>query len=190
VTGRQHLTLDEIRQLLTEVGSRLQDRGVTAEVLVLGGAAVAMLYNQRRVTADVDVAVRGARETLMEVAKELATERGLPPEWLNSNASAWLPPTIDPDWPQRGRRLGGLTVTPADPRILTAMKMIAGRERDVPDLVVLFRHMNVRTAEEVVHIVRQAYPDGLPAREVTDEELLLDAADLIRAAWAADEPVE
>ncbi len=44
----------EIRRLLTELGQRLAVRGVEGELYMVGGAAIAMSFDQRRSTSDID----------------------------------------------------------------------------------------------------------------------------------------
>ncbi|GAA3307123.1 hypothetical protein [Glutamicibacter nicotianae] len=47
-------TLDEIRELLGELGARLQANGITAMIRMVGGAAIAFSGNDRRVTQNID----------------------------------------------------------------------------------------------------------------------------------------
>jgi hypothetical protein len=48
------LTRDQIIGLLAELGQELDACGVKAQMFVVGGAAMALAYNMRRTTADVD----------------------------------------------------------------------------------------------------------------------------------------
>ena len=48
------LTREQIIGLLAELGQELDARGVKAQLFVVGGAAMALAYNMRRTTADVD----------------------------------------------------------------------------------------------------------------------------------------
>ncbi len=118
---------------------------------------------------------------LFEVSGEVAVERDLPHDWLNVNATAWVPP-LDPDWADEGQQVDGLTIVPASPQILLSMKMLADRERDVADLITLVRHLGIRDAAEAVAIFQEVYPDGPPAREPTEEELTISAQEIIDAA--------
>lgn len=47
-------TVDEIRELLGELGARLCAKGITPTIRLVGGAAVAFMGNDRRVTQDID----------------------------------------------------------------------------------------------------------------------------------------
>jgi hypothetical protein len=179
---RRELGPGEIRRLLAEVGRRLAERGVHIDLFVVGGAAMALRYDRKRVTVDVDALPRGPAHVLFEVSREVASEYNLPPRWLNANAGGWVPP-LDPQWVEAGEPMGGLNVVPAGPEVLLAMKMLADREWDFSDLVTLVQHLGLRDAESVVAIVREVYPDGPPAREPDDAELLVSAQEVVDAAW-------
>lgn len=45
---------DEILAALTAVGTQLDGRGVVADLYVVGGAAIALAYDARRATRDID----------------------------------------------------------------------------------------------------------------------------------------
>lgn len=123
----------------------------------------------------------GGRLALLGVEARVAAEYRLPPDWLNTSAAAFLPPTdtaLDGDTTVTG----ALTVVVASPEVLLSMKMMADRERDVPDLIRLVQHMGLERPGEVVAIVRRTYPTGVGWREPTDEELRRSATEIIDAA--------
>ncbi len=45
---------NEIVAALTALGVRLSSVGVTADIYVVGGAAIALAYDERRATRDID----------------------------------------------------------------------------------------------------------------------------------------
>lgn len=89
----RELTKAEIQELLSVLDERLRHRGVAASVFVVGGAAIAATgVREDRVTLDVDAITRQPK--VIEEARILAGERGLPVNWLNPNANMWMPPMI------------------------------------------------------------------------------------------------
>lgn len=44
----------QIVALLTELGKRLSDEGIRGEMFLVGGAAIAVAYSERRLTNDID----------------------------------------------------------------------------------------------------------------------------------------
>jgi len=173
----ESFSVTDIGRLLHGLGRRLATRGVHADIYVFGGSAVAMAYDARRTTADIDAYVRPAEEVYAE-ARAMAEQLDLPSDWLSSAGAGFLPNLPD-GWSERGRDFSGVRVSVADPRTLIAMKMLATRARDVNDLVVLYRAAGVRTPQDAVAIFRDVYPDGVPGRGPTDEDLEIEAGEVL-----------
>lgn len=100
-------------------------RGVVADVYVFAGAALALAYDARRATRDID-AVFQPHGVVLEEARVVAGELGLPVWWLNEQASAYVAPGGDPSAP-RVFDHPGLRVAAASPEHLLAMKVLAAR---------------------------------------------------------------
>jgi hypothetical protein len=168
---KRELTVDEILELLTELGQRLSAKGVRASLYIVGGAAIAIELDTRRVTADVD-AVFHPEATVAAEAAAMADERGLPRQWLNQSAAAWVPGASS-DTGAVLLDVPGLSVAVASPLHLLAMKMAAFRPTDRADLELLFRELDITTPERAADAVAAVYGDhhGLPDRA----ELLLSA---------------
>ncbi len=67
----------EIHDLLTELGRRLAARGIAGEMYVVGGAAIALAFDERRSTRDID-AVFEPKAAIYEVAGALARREAFP----------------------------------------------------------------------------------------------------------------
>ncbi len=85
------------------LGERLHRRGLTADVYVFGGAAMALAYDARRATRDID-AVYQPHGAVLEEAWAVADEVGLPRRWLNEQASAYVASGGDSSKPRRSRQ--------------------------------------------------------------------------------------
>lgn len=150
---------EQIESLLTELGRRLQDRGLSGTIYVAGGAAIALEFEERRVTADID-AVFAPAEAIHEEARALAEENGFPETWLSDRVRPFMPPGEDEE--ARTFVVPGLSITVASPRYLLAMKMASGRPQDLHDLILIFRELGVTTAEEAADIAEQVHgPDSV-----------------------------
>ncbi|NIK55717.1 DUF6036 family nucleotidyltransferase [Kribbella shirazensis] len=89
--SRHEFQAGEIVDLLSELDQRLQARGISASIFVVGGAAIAVTSNDNpRRTEDIDAITRD--ETVVEEARAMASQRKLPEDWLNTSASSWMPP--------------------------------------------------------------------------------------------------
>ena len=151
-------TADDIRDLLSELDQRLRNRGVAAAVFVVGGAAVAATgIRGGRLTKDVDAILENP--VVVDEARAMATEHGLPENWLNPNARMWMPPlpegALDP--PSEP----GLRVIFAEDAFLLATKLIAQRAKDVDDVVALAKRVGLQhaTAAELQAHIRSYYTD-------------------------------
>lgn len=87
-----------------------------------------------RLTADVDAVTRN--DEVLEEARRLGRERGIPEDWLSARARMWMPPL--PDGVLEQPPTPGLRVTYADDGFLVATKLVAQRvAKDADDLVAL-----------------------------------------------------
>lgn len=150
------LDADRIKALLDQLDTRLRTRGMAAELYVVGGAAVLATTGLRRVTRDVDVT--HLDPAVLDEARLLGEEEGLPADWLSSAAGAWAPPGHHQEAPAARP---GLTVRYASSEELLAMKMIALRTQDAPDIVALAGQLGLigESAERFAALLRRVYPD-------------------------------
>lgn len=170
------LDRERLHHLLAELGRRLQVLGLHADMYVVGGAAIALTLDTRRTTQDVDAAFR-PRVEVAEVALTMASEEGLPPGWLSSAAMAFAPSASDPD--AVALDIDGLSVAVASPRHLLAMKLAAGRQRDLTDLVVLFECLDIRTPQQALAIAKDLYGEDSAVLSDPDESYLWLAEDVL-----------
>lgn len=153
------LSRDELLRLLDEIGTHLERDGLHSHLFVVGGAAMALAYNTRRSTRDLD-AVFEPKSAVYEAAKKVGVRHGLGSEWLNDAVTGFLPGE-DPnattvfDHP-------GLSVRVASPEYLFAMKAMAARvERDADDILRLYRLCGFTSVEDALDCVERYYPAHL-----------------------------
>jgi len=170
----EELSAPLIRELLETLGQRLDAKGVEATIYVVGGSAVALEYDGRRTTADVDARFE-PRTTVLEEAAVLADEYGLKPNWLNDASKAFIPDGVDTE----AQRLPGLNVTIASPRYLLAMKMAAGRDRDVPDIAAIMDHLGITDPADAVEITMATYGEDSMQVSASREDLTFLAAEAL-----------
>jgi hypothetical protein len=146
-----------IEDAFRRLGDRLARRGVVADVYVFGGAAMSLVYDSRRATRDID-AVFAPDGAVIEEARAVAVELGLPPWWLNNQASAYIAPGGDVA-ASRVFDHPGLRVSAASPEHLLAMKVLAGRRRDADDIKVLVTHLGLNSVSQVVALCTNVFPE-------------------------------
>jgi hypothetical protein len=156
------MTMDreQIIAALTALGQRLAAKDVTGEMYVVGGAAIALAYAERRSTRDID-AVFEPKMVIYEAAADVAAEMGLPDGWLNDAVKGFLVP--DPDQ-QHVLDVPGLRCFVASPRILLALKVLAHRAgEDEDDVRLLAGILDLTRAEEILSLVEDVFGDRLEA---------------------------
>lgn len=150
------LDADRIRDLLAELGRRLHARGITARIFLVGGAAMALAYNARRATRDLDGVFEPKTEIYAEAAL-MAEEAGLPPDWLNDGVKGLLP---DRSAAEIGSHFDsqGMSVAVASAEYLFAMKAFAAREEvDTDDLRFLAQHLGLQDPHKAIDLVERFY---------------------------------
>ncbi len=161
----------DIERYLEMLGRRLANRGIKGEMYVVGGAAMALAFDARRVTRDVD-AVFAPKLDIYQAAKEIAEEQGLPQSWLNDAVKGYLVKEDE-------RRMmvfdrPGLRVYSASAEYLFAMKCLAARREDEDDIRFLLNLIGIKNLNEALKIVEEVYPQHRisPRTQFLLEEIL------------------
>lgn len=96
---------------------------------------------------------------VLEEARAVAAELGLPSWWLNEQASAYVARGGDPAAPHVFDH-PGLRVSAASPeQHLLAMKVLAARRRDADDISYLVKHLDLSSSDEVLAVCDRVFPD-------------------------------
>ena len=175
----RHFSGDEAQELLAELLRRV---GGHTDIYLVGSVALAVHLANIAMTPDID-AMFGNFNQVRKVARDIATERGLAPDWVNENVVPFIefsPSVDDPD--ATVVVLGGVRVTVASKRALLAMKMAAYRQKDRPHITDLILDLGITDPDELVKLIRHFYPEGSMVVQEDDDELGLLAREAIRRA--------
>lgn len=155
-------TRGEILEALEALTDELVGRGVAANIHIVGGSAVALLYDDEYVgTRDVDGALGRDRDAVKEAAAAVAVERGYPDDWLNDKAEMFVPPggvrerttIIERD---------GVSISVESAETLLAMKLKAGRpNRDFDHIETLIGVCGLTSLPEIEALYAEHYPTDL-----------------------------
>ncbi|WP_440710638.1 DUF6036 family nucleotidyltransferase [Herbiconiux sp. YIM B11900] len=178
MTEARLFSADELASLLTELGERIGRRGESVDAYVIGGAAMAIGLGSRRATEDVDGLFRPF-EVVREEAAAMAAEQGLPSDWVNQSAFAFMSFESD-DTDARVLEIGGLHLRLASPRFLLAMKMAAGRLKDHEDIVTLIRHLQITDPDEIVDLTFDVFGEDGVSLTDSRESVFFQAEEMIR----------
>lgn len=151
------LSKEQIRQYLVELNDKLASKNVYGEVVLCGGAVMALVYDARPSTKDVD-ALFAPTAIIREAAKEIAAEHGLEEDWFNDAAKGFIDTS-------RMSFTDVLNLThlrvrrPGDKEML-ALKLTSAREdsMDAEDALFLMKVVGVKSLDEVLDIVEAYIP--------------------------------
>ncbi len=139
-----------------------------------------LAFEARRATRYVDATFK-PHGAVVEEARAVANEMGLPPSWLNDQVSVYVSRVADNRRPSVYDH-PNLRVRSASARHLLAMKAHAARAfaPDREDLVVLVRHLGLTTASEVERICSEVFPDeplSDRSRQAVEDAVVIVLAD-------------
>ncbi len=149
------MNVQDIQRYLQMLGAELQQRGVTGEIVLVGGAVMLLVIGNRPTTKDIDAYFATNAQEIRTAAQIIAQREHLPPNWLNDGVKGFFytqpPTTLWLDYP-------GLRVYTAAPEYVLAMKAIAGRPEDIADIQALAAHLGMTQAQEVLAIISRYVP--------------------------------
>ena len=147
----------ELDRAFTHLGERLVRRGVRRRHLCCRRRRHGSCLRRRTGPRDVDARFL-PHGIVLEEARHVANDLGLPPWWLNEQASVYISGKDD-----LGKRRvfdhPGLRVMAASPQHIFAMKALAARTRDIDDLRLLASVIGVESASQALRICADFYPD-------------------------------
>lgn len=150
-----------ISRLLHALDAELAARGTTADVYLVGGAAIALSFDAARTTRDLD-AVFVPTTQVRAAAEAVAEANGLAGDWFNDAVKGYVPPGFDAH--QRVVfESPHLRVCVAGAEHLLAMKVAAARvEQDRGDLALLVDVLGLTSADEAIGVARACLGPGYP----------------------------
>lgn len=150
----------KILSALQALGDELGRQGIRGQIFIVGGAAMALAYSTRRVTKDIDAAFE-PKSAIYSAAEKVAEEHGLPADWLNDAAKAFMPGKDAQARPLPD--IKGIEVSTASPRYLLAMKLMAMRfGEDDEDIEILLEQCDMHTTQEALDLLKDMYPSKEP----------------------------
>lgn len=154
----------QILTALSAVGADLSERGLVADLYVVGGAAIALAYDERRATRDID-AVFAPKNEVYAAAGRVGENLDLPDGWLNDAVKGFL---LGPDqFVTRIIEVPGLRCEVASAETVLGLKCLAHRiGEDDDDLELLAGRLGLTRSDQVLDLVERVADPSLLTPQV------------------------
>jgi hypothetical protein len=185
------LTRDDILLGFHKLDALAREARMLVDLAVYGGAAMALAFDVRNATRDVDAVVRGNPDFLRHAVARVASEEGWPEDWLNDGVKGFLSHN------EQMRLMasfmaspeGGLRIYVPTPEYMFAMKCMAMRpegidgSHDISDIEALADLARIEGAEAALALVEAFYPaDRIPPKVRFGVEEIMERVAARRAA--------
>ncbi len=175
---------DRLVDAFRELSFELRRSRVRAHIYIIGGAAMALGFDNHRETMDVDALIQAGHGPVMDAVRRIGRRRGWPDEWLNERAVSAIPRGRD------GRAMSvygdsHLVVTAASAEHLLAMKVRAARPKDERDIASLTRRLGLSSARAVFDLHDDVFPRNPPRRRNFRRALRI-----LRNLWTQDRSMD
>jgi predicted nucleotidyltransferase len=166
----------DIELHLIQLGQELSDRGVEKpiRVLMIGGAYMLLLTKMQRSTDDVDIlwldeedALQRAIDALREGVQAVAEKQHLEPDWFNYMTHLLMYDVVTIPKGTLWKRLGPLHIYVPPKEYILALKILAGRKKDIEDSNVLLRYVKIKTRQQARRLLDRYVS---PAAQATNAE--------------------
>lgn len=161
------LSAEQMTELFRELNRELARRDVRAEIYLVGGAVMCLVFGTRDSTRDVD-ALFEPKSVVYECAGIVASAHGIPEDWLNDGAKGFQ--SVNARFAALDRLpLSNLVLYAAEADYMLAMKAQSCRLgeafRDKDDIKQLLRILGVRSVAEAKAIILEFYSENaIPQR--------------------------
>lgn len=149
------LTREQIEKLFHKLNTKLKGKGEKAEIGIVGGTVMCLVFNARKATKDVD-AIFEPTKIVRQLAREIAEEESIGVDWLNDGAKAYIQGHFQKD---EVLNLSNLRVWSPVAEYMLAMKCISARwdTNDKDDVIFLIKHLGLKKSNEVFNIIEKYY---------------------------------
>jgi hypothetical protein len=156
---------NEIEEGLEEIAKIANSDGVCIELAIYGGSALALKWEFRKATRDVDIIVSGDATYIRNAAKKVAEKKGWPTDWMNDAVKGFASPRGDHElYKEYMHDNGGIMVFIPSARYLLAMKCMAMRidepdgHNDIDDILALIEEVGIKDESDLFQLVEAYYP--------------------------------
>lgn len=149
---------DDMERAFQALSDALNREGHQADIVIAGGAWMALVLGSREVTKDIDAYLSAPTEPIRQAVLRVANELDLPQDWLNDGIKGFFYGTPPQNlW----REYPALRVYAVTADYMLAMKVFAARNDDREDTKALLQSLSLTTVAEALDIVERYIPAPL-----------------------------
>lgn len=165
---RKMLSKEDIVLGLRKIDEMAKRDGVVVDLSIYGGAALALAFDMRSATRDVDAVIKNHSQSLREYIMKVSEELEWPEDWLNDGVKGFVSASEKMNAMQEFNptQEGGLRISLPTGEYLFAMKCMAMRpegvdgSHDISDIEGLAKELGIKNADEAFAIIEAFYPKG------------------------------
>jgi len=156
------LNRDKIIGLLEEFGELLKQRGGSVIINIYGGAAMAILYSDGRMSEDIDVMLGSDNYFEFKEARGLIAEKyGLRENWINDAVAGAIAFDMKSSDLINFGVFGNLYINIVSAEQLLAMKLFSSRDdKDFEDAVLLAEQLGLYKKKDFNGLLRRYFKDN------------------------------
>jgi hypothetical protein len=173
---------EDIEKYLSQLGQELLRRGIQEPIhlLLIGGAYMLLLTNTSRNTDDIDIfwleeeeGLQRALRPLQEGVNAVAEANRITSNWLNYMTQLLMYDLVIVPEGNLWKIYGPLHIYAPSQEYILALKIFAGREKDIEDCKILLQHGAITTRQQAqVLLDRYILPDARQNNSETIEASL------------------
>ena len=156
-------TVAEMVELFDELNGHLEastPEGTRYVLYVVGGVAMGAVFKDRA-TQDVDVVTPTIPDAVRTAVRAVAESHQMPEQWLNNDVADMVDVDLPFDAFAPVYTNKNIEVLAAKPECLLALKLMAGRGKDLKDLVRLAEYVGATSSSELLAVWDQVYSTSL-----------------------------
>lgn len=151
----------DIEKFFYILNKKLVEKNQKAEIIICGGASMALLYDRSIVTKDIDgmIISTDVKMDLLEYVRQIGEEYELNQDWFNEGAKGFLT-DLKGNWSeqkQEALKFSNLTVSSVSAEQLLTLKLAAARtdSRDIQDAIKLIDYLGIQNENEALDMLEK-----------------------------------
>lgn len=171
---------EEIERYLSQLGQELSNGGIQkpVHILMIGGAYMLLLMHAPRATDDVDFfwleddeeVLQQAIYALRDGVQAVAEKNSLEIDWFNYMTHLLMYDLVTVPKGKLWKRFGPLHIYVPSKEYILALKIIAGRDKDIADLQILRQQTNIKTRQQAKKLLDRYIPPATQDMKVVEIE--------------------